>query len=197
MDDSLYTCLITIHRASNVPVSDWNNFSCDPYCCLEIIAAEHDKTGREIQSLTYRTQTARRTRDPVFDAEWIVSGIPARGFKLSLILKDEDPGNYDDKLGEAHIHVPELKDRAFQEGWESGEQEYKVHKRKGAMKSKIGTYVARVVTRGRVRHRCRIWVSVRVLGKAEDQEDRRLYTIGPRKYCISIIILSLIVALCV
>jgi len=179
MDSTLYTCLITIHRASNVPISDLNTFSSDPYLYLTL-SADEGAEG-QVQTLTHRIQTERRTRDPTFNAEWVVSGLPARGFNLAVTLIDEDPGNYDDKLGQAVLRFPSV-GQTFEESWESGEQEYKVHKRKGQLKSKFGTFVARAVTRGKVGHRCRVWISVKVLGKAGDQKDHRIYTYGPHRY---------------
>lgn len=178
MDSALYTCLITINRAVNVPVSDVNNFSCDPYFHATL-STGHGDGSSDTHSLTYRTHTVRRTRDPSFDSQWLVSGIPASGFTLSLTLFDEDPGNFDDKLGKAVLHFPE-NGLSLDDGWESKQQEYKVHKRKGVLSSKLWTFVAKVATRGKVGHRCRVWVSVQVVGKADDQKDRRLYTLGPR-----------------
>ncbi|THH31396.1 hypothetical protein EUX98_g2778 [Antrodiella citrinella] len=173
---ALYTCLITIHRATNVPVSDFNNFTSDPY--FHISLSVNIGNGAP-QILAHRTRTERSTRDPTFDSKWVVSGIPSRGFNLALTLMDEDPGNHDDKLGQAVLWFP-FAGQTFEEGWESGEQEYDVHKRKGEFKSRVGSFVAKAVTREKVGHRCRVWVSVKVVGKAKSQTDHRIYTLGPR-----------------
>ncbi|KAH8107689.1 hypothetical protein BXZ70DRAFT_912163 [Cristinia sonorae] len=191
MDDALYTCQIIIHRATNVPVADIHNFSCDPYFLATLYTGEHKQktehpSGSKLakdpeHTVTYRTHTVRSTLNPTFDAEWIVSGIPARGFTLSLKLVDEDPRNYDDKLGKAVIRFPPLGD-TLKQGLETGEREYKVHKRRGVLASRVGTFVARVATNGKVGHRCRVWVSIKVIGKAEAQKYSRVYTLGPHRY---------------
>ncbi|PSR73293.1 hypothetical protein PHLCEN_2v10854 [Hermanssonia centrifuga] len=177
---TLFDCKITILRLANVPVADFNDLSCDPY-----IQASLSIDTPQPQVLTYRTHTCRRSLNPHFNAHWIVAGIPQSGFLLSLRLRDEDPGNYDDDLGKTVVRFPQLNDAAgneLNEGWDSGDREYKVHKRKGSVMSQIFTWTARAVTKGDVGHRVRIWVSVKVLQKSQNQQDTRLYTIGPLKY---------------
>lgn len=175
---TLFDCSITILRLANVPVADFNDLSCDPY-----IQASLSIDTPDPQVLTYRTHTCRRSLNPHFNAHWIVAGIPQSGFLLSLRLRDEDPGNYDDDLAKTVVRFPQLNDAAgneLNEGWDSGDREYKVHKRKGSVMSQIFTWTARAVTKGDVGHRVRIWVSVKVLQKSENQQDTRLYTVGPR-----------------
>lgn len=195
-----YTCEIVIHRAANVPIADLNTLSSDPYIRATVsprvpqpVAATGpppQSPAPEAQYISFRTITARKTLDPVFNARWLVSGIPASGFVLTLQLNDEDPGNHDDRLGKAVIRFPDpnLGDssgQSLKEGWDSGEREYKMHKRHGSLRARLGTYIAKTLTRGRVGHRVRVFVSVRVLGPAprlEGEDSERIYTLGPRLY---------------
>ncbi len=104
---------IELARATNVPVL--NNLSSDPY----LAATLHPLTARSSwpsalhnarPSLSHCRSGRRpcaKTLNPTFDARWIVAGIPASGFKFTINLLDEDPGNRDDRLGKAIIHFPD------------------------------------------------------------------------------------------
>ncbi|KAI0647686.1 hypothetical protein C8Q79DRAFT_999308 [Trametes meyenii] len=199
-----YTCEIVFHSATNVPLADLNDLSSDPYIFATLnapaLSSGSSRPGPDLGSpgsesgecISFRTSTARRSLNPTFDARWIVSGIPALGFVLTLYLYDEDPGNRDDKLGKAALRFPDPNcdsleggARELQEGWDSGKREYKIHKRHGSVRTRLGTYVTKMVTRGRVGHRTRIFVSVRVLGPApalKGNEAGRIYTLGPHVF---------------
>jgi len=178
-----YTCEITIHRATQVAVGDINTFSSDPYVLASLQVGLDGNVPP--QTLTYRTKTIRRSLEPVFNCKWIVSGIPASGFTLTLRLRDEDPGEFlsDDRLGKAFVRIPDRGDK-LTEGWVSEEKEYKVEKRRGSLHNHVATYIATVLTRGRIGHSTRIWVSVRVLGEGEERSKRcqKAYTVGPHTY---------------
>ena len=186
--EPLYTCKITFVKVTSVPVADLHDLSCDTYLqatlSTDVSTSQHDIIP---QTLTYRTHTCRRTLNPEFNASWIVAGIPASGFLLSIKLRDEDPGNYDDDLGKTVLLLPNAGEGTLSEGWRSGDREYKVHKRKGSILSKVFTCIARVLTRGDIGHRVRLWVRAEVLGKSENQDDRRLYTVGPRESIPSVL----------
>ncbi|KAI0074406.1 hypothetical protein K474DRAFT_1677110 [Panus rudis PR-1116 ss-1] len=149
------------------------------------VSADYGSSGTSPgpQTISYRTHTVRRDLNPTFDAKWIVAGIPDSGFTLNLKLMDEDPGNHDDQLGKAIIRFPDQEREAFREGWDSGEVMYKIRKRTGSVRSKIVTFLAKALTRGRYDHRCRVWVSAKVIGSVKvDRDDCRLYTVGPRTF---------------
>ncbi|KAH9925405.1 uncharacterized protein BXZ73DRAFT_91123 [Epithele typhae] len=172
-----YTCEVAFHRASNVLISDLGSLSADPY----IVATLSPLAPAEaVQSVHYRTPTAHRTRDPVFDgARWVVAGVPASGFVLAMDLFDEDRGSRDDRLGRAVVRFPPptrgvqeagegATGAALREGWNSGEREVKVRKRHGDL-------------RARVKHHTRVVVSVRVLGRSPQvggEEGRRCTHLG-------------------
>ncbi|KAK7692157.1 hypothetical protein QCA50_003776 [Cerrena zonata] len=178
----LYTCEVSINRATDVPISDLNNLSSDPYV-RATLSTKYGSSGHseEQHSINFRTHTERRTLNPVFNEKWVVSGIPSSGFTLTLNVRDEDPGNHDDQLGKSTVVFPS-QGQQLNDEWSSGEVECKVHKRKGNLKSKLTTYGVRMLTCGGVEHHCRLWIRVRVLSRAENQDDKRVYTLGPQRY---------------
>ncbi|KIJ54279.1 hypothetical protein M422DRAFT_25206 [Sphaerobolus stellatus SS14] len=179
--DNLYTCEIIFIRADHAPVADIRTLSCDPYIKASLQA--HSRSGYSETSLRYRTQTMRRTLNPVFNSRWIVSGVPANGFTLTINLIDEDTKDSDDRLGRAVLLIPNPQDGPIlKEGWDSGDMECKIEKRRGSLKTYLATYFAAAITRGDISHHVRVWVRIRILGKTPDQKDRRLYTLGPPSY---------------
>lgn len=180
---SRYTVEITIHRAQDVPVGDILNLSADPYIWVTL-HAQNSIQSLEGQVLEYRTHTVRENLEPVFDCKWIVGGVPDSGFALKLRLRDEDPGQvfHDDRLGRGLLLVPGPGEK-LEEGWELGEKEYKIEKRKGGIQSHLSTYIAGLISTCDVDHHTRVWVSARVLGKSKISKDNpnRIYTLGPRK----------------
>jgi len=185
---SRYTVEVTIHRAQHVPVGDILGISSDPYIWATLHPRnpnqeEPDDSPRG-QVLEYRTHTARSNLEPIFNCKWIVGGIPESGFILKLRLRDEDPGQFfhDDRLGKGVLLVPSPGEK-LGEGWELGETECKIEKRKGAFSSHVSTYIAGLISRGGVGHHTRVWVSARILGKSKvlGDDPNRIYTLGPRK----------------
>lgn len=186
---ALYAVEITIHRAQHVPVGDILNCSSDPYIYTTLHLrnpTQHrpDDSLRQ-QILEYRTRTVRSNLEPTFECQWVVGGIPESGFVLKLRLRDEDPGQFfhDDRLGKGVLLIPTPGEK-LEEGWELRENECKIEKRKGAIRTYISTYVARLVPGGGVGHHTKVWVSARVVGKSKILEDDpdKIYTIGPREY---------------
>ncbi|KAJ6580991.1 hypothetical protein B0H19DRAFT_1113190 [Mycena capillaripes] len=169
-----YTLQITFDRAKNLPAADIGTLSCDPYVLASIVIP-----GAE--PLKFRTPTIRRTREPTWNSTWFVSGVPAQGFKLSMIIYDEDPGPKlsPDRLGKA---VALFGPDQMKEGFESLEQEYKLQKRKGDLHPYILTYLAALLPGEKLLKHNRVFVTVRVLRKDEEQKDARLYTLGPNRY---------------
>ncbi|KAJ7493224.1 hypothetical protein B0H11DRAFT_2228008 [Mycena galericulata] len=169
-----YTLQITFDRAKNLPVADIGTLSCDPYILASIVVPD-------VEPLTFRTPTIRRNRDPTWNSMWLVSGVPASGFKLSMILYDEDPGAKisSDRLGKA---VARFGPEQMKEGFESLETEYTLQKRKGDLHPYILTYLTALLPGEKLRKHNRVIASVRVLRKDEDKGDHRMYTLGPNTY---------------
>ncbi|KAJ7113672.1 hypothetical protein C8R43DRAFT_1039663 [Mycena crocata] len=170
-----YTLQITFDRAKNLPVADIGTLSCDPYVLASAVIPN-------AEPLKFRTPTIRKTRDPTWDATWIISGVPASGFKLVMILYDEDPGPKlsNDRLGKA---VARFGSEQMKEGFESIETEYRLQKRKGDLHPYILTYLTALFPGEKLRKHNRVVASVRVLRKdPDDKDDCRMYTFGPNRY---------------
>jgi len=168
-----YTIKITIHRAENIPVADLNTLSSDPYVLSDVITGLPTR-HKEDPPLQNRTFTIRKSINPVWNAEWIVANIPASGCKIKCRVMDEDPGDHDDRLGNAHITVPPLN-----ENWEGiHEQAFKMKARAGSKRAYLTQAVSRAIC---LRHqfRAHLYVSVKVLGKTESEHGGRAYTVGP------------------
>ena len=184
---SRYAVEIIIHRAQHVPVGDVFHFSSDPYmhvtlCPQNPTHGQPDDSLRQ-QVLEYRTHTVAGSLEPTFESKWIVGGIPESGFVLKLRLRNENQGRFfhDDRLGKGVLLVP-ARGEKLGEGWEL-RKECKIEKREGAFKSHVSTYVARLISKGRVGHHTKVWVSVKVLGvsKVLAKDPNKTYTIGPRE----------------
>jgi hypothetical protein len=128
----------------------------------------------------------RSTLNPIYNAHWIVTGIPETGFTMNITLINEDSDCTDGQcLGRLLIDfLGKCEKKPIGEGWDTGEVDYKVKKKQGALKTHVATYLAACLTHGKVNHHARVWVKARVLEKAADQTDRRVSTVGPRKTTI-------------
>lgn len=118
-----------------------------------------------------------RTLNPVWESKWRVAGLPRSGFKLTIRLRDEDPGDHDDRLGTVLVRENCLHENLFRD-----HQEYNVKKTRGSVRSYILTYVASAVSKHISVH-ARLYLSIKVIGKTLNQADRRVYTVGPRRCC--------------
>lgn len=174
--DTHFICEIQLLKATNVPVSDLSTLSCDPFIRAKVETSSPD------DAITFRTPTIRNTLNPVYNSNWIVSGIPSSGFVLTLTLLDADVVGSDKKLGKATVRIPDRSKNqtAVFRDLDTGVLECKVEKKRGGIRAHIATYVAFITTRGRVSHHVRIWIRIRTLDY--DKSDyKRLATLGPRK----------------
>jgi len=172
--DTLYVVEFTIHRATNIPIADLNNISADAYIVAQLAVPYHP-IQHEKYPLVYRTPTCRNTLHPEWNSTWRTSGIPSSGFELKLLIRDEDPGDMDDRLGVVRIKETQLTLQS-----ERIEMEHSIQKRRGSIRAYLFTYVASALSKNISKHG-RLVVSIKVLGKARDQTDRRVFTLGPRK----------------
>jgi hypothetical protein len=168
-----YTLKFTFLRASNLPMADLNSLSSDPYIIAEL-KTELPGRHKEDPPLRKRTPTIRRSTDPEWNCEWIVANVPASGFKLKCRIYDEDPATKDDRLGNAHLHVPGLS-----EGWSGiDNQAFKVKKRSGSKRAYFARLFATCV--GAAKHLSGdLYLSVELLGRTQTDEGGRVYTLGP------------------
>ena len=111
--------------------------------------------------------------EPEWEQSWTVANIPASGFKLKVRVYDEDPGNHDDRLGNAHVHVHSLEGNA---GFK--EKHFEIQKRSGSWRA----YGIRFCAVGLKLKKMRgeLIISMEVLGKTEGRTGK-LYTVGPSR----------------
>lgn len=156
-----YTVKITIHRATDIPVSDFGKRSSDPYILAQV------DTGLPVRHSTdpplrYRTHTVYESTEPVWNSTWVVAGVPQSGFKLSLRLNDEDPEDHDDRLGKITIPTGRIG-----EGFKIDQQVYKLEKRGASVRAYTLRWCTAMAKRDQNMH-VRLTISVEVLGKTEE-----------------------------
>ncbi|USP79743.1 uncharacterized protein yc1106_07017 [Curvularia clavata] len=169
-----YTIKFTLHRANNLPLADINTFSADPFIVAQLTTGLPTR-HKEDPPLTMRTHTIRQNTDPVWNFEWIVANVPASGFNLKCRIYDEDPADHDDRLGNVHVTVPSVN-----ENWGGiREQTYSIKKRMVSKRAFILRAVA--VCFGKAHHMTgTLTVSAEVLGRTQDDNGGRVYTVGPQ-----------------
>ncbi|OCK76567.1 hypothetical protein K432DRAFT_436986 [Lepidopterella palustris CBS 459.81] len=168
-----YTVKITFHRATNLPMADLNSLSSDPFILAQIntnLPTRH----KEDPNLQLRTNTIRKNTNPVWEREWIVANIPASGFKLKARIYDEDPVDHDDRLGNVYVTVGRI-----DENWAGiKEQAFPVKKRMGSKRAYFIRAIAACFSKAKHMNGY-LFVSIEVLGKTEDDQGARAYTLGP------------------
>ena len=168
-----YTVKITFHKAENLPFADFGTLSSDPYV-LAVLKTNLPKRNKQDPDLTLRTPTIHRNTDPEWETEWIIANVPASGFHLKCRLYDEDPQDYDDRLGNTHINVSHIDD-----SWKGfSHQKYQLKKRMGSKRAYTLRGCAALISR-RVQLHGHLIVSVENLGRTDANDDGRAYTIGP------------------
>lgn len=168
-----FTLKFTFHRATSLPMADINSLSSDPYILAQL---NTDLPTRHKQDphMRFRTPTIHKSTEPVWNCEWVVANVPASGFALKARIYDEDPADHDDRLGNVHVHVNEIR-----EGWEGiREQEFKVKKRMGSkraymMRGCASMFLSSIQLSGT------LIVSVELLGRTEEDHGGRVWTVGP------------------
>jgi len=171
-----WTIKITFIRATNLPIADINSLSSDPFIVAEMRTGLPQRHKQD-PPLLYRTHTIRESLEPKWNSEWIVANIPSSGFQIKARLYDEDPADHDDRLGNVHIHVNNLS-----EGWKGmHEQAYNIKKRMGSKRA----YLVKGITTcfGKSQHMGgQLFISIELLGRTEDKNGGRAYTIGPVRW---------------
>ncbi|KAK2049036.1 C2 domain-containing protein [Colletotrichum somersetense] len=172
-----YTVRFIFHRASNLPAADIGTRSSDPFIHATLRAAV-PKRHKEDPDLVHRTETKRRTTEPVWDDEWVVANIPADGFILKCRIYDEDWPDHDDRLGNVTVKVPHVGEDW--KGYPPPGQEFVAKKRMGSKRA----YFVKAITSHfdpRTDMSPRLWISMQVLGKS-DPPYAHMYTVGPTSY---------------
>lgn len=169
-----WTVKFTFHRANNLPLADINTLSADPFIMAQLTTALPTR-HKEDPPLMIRTPTIRQNTNPVWNCEWIVANVPSSGFKLKCRIYDEDPADHDDRLGNVHVDVPSIS-----EGWAGIRDEtYPIRKRMVSKRAWLLRAIA--VCFGKAEHmNGTLTVSVEVLGRTQDNNGGRVYTVGPQ-----------------
>jgi len=170
-----YTVKITFHRATNLPLADISTLSSDPYLIAQIYTSLPTR-HKEDPPLRLRTHTIRQKTDPVWNTEWIVANIPASGFGLKCRLYDEDSTDHDDRLGNVLFNIDHV-----DENWGIKDQAFPIKKRTGSKRAYLLRSVA--VCFGKAKHMHGfLHVSMEVLGRTQDDNGGRVYTVGPQYF---------------
>lgn len=166
-----YTVKFTFHRAENLPVSDLNSRSSDPYVHATLTSSM-PKRHKEDPDMVIRTPTIHKNVNPEWNTEWIVAGVPSSGFRLKCRLYDEDPSDHDDRLGNVTIYVNHIG-----ENWPGiRDESFPIKKRMGSKRAYMLRGCASMLSRN-VHMNGHLFVSAEVLGKSEPPYGR-MYTIG-------------------
>ncbi|KAF8323714.1 hypothetical protein DL93DRAFT_2069671 [Clavulina sp. PMI_390] len=177
LSDTLWTVEFTFHGAKSVPVADFPSFTSDPFLACSLAVPAHPHFNDD-NPLVYRSPTVRAELNPTWEAKWRVAGIPASGFKLVIRLRDEDPSDHDDRLGSLTIREENIHEGLFRD-----HVEYDVKKRRGSVRAYFLTYLASAVSKNISVH-ARFYMSIKVIGKTPNQDDRRVYTVGPHWWSV-------------
>ncbi|KAJ0332471.1 hypothetical protein COL5a_002187 [Colletotrichum fioriniae] len=172
-----YTVRFIFHKATNLPAADIGTQSSDPFIHVTLRAAV-PKRHKEDPDLTLRTQTIRKTTEPVWDTEWVVANVPADGFILKCRLYDEDWPDHDDRLGNVTVRVPHV--GPDWKGYPRPGQEFTAKKRMGSKRA----YFVKAITSHfdpRVDMSPRLWISMELLGQS-DPPHAQMCTLGPTTY---------------
>jgi hypothetical protein len=166
-----YTIKFTIHRADNLPVSDLNSRSSDPYVHTTLTSALQ-KRHKEDPDMTIRTPTVHKNTNPEWNTEWIVAGIPSSGFRLKFRLYDEDPSDHDDRLGNVTIYVNNIGPK-----WPGIRNEsFNIKKRMGSKRAYMIRGCAALLSSS-VHMGGHLWLSAELIGESEPPHGR-MYTVG-------------------
>ena len=167
-----YTVRITFHSATNVPVSDINTGNSDPFVLAQL-QTDLPPRHSEDPHLRFRSKTIHRSTEPVWNAEWVVGGIPESGFMLKTRLYDADDYDRDDRLGTLHYHSGRLG-----EHWKGlNKEEFKL-KKSGAHPLVYGLRWCTSIVRSSRNLHAKLIISVEILGKTEGEDMGKAFTLN-------------------
>ncbi|EFW99692.1 c2 domain containing protein [Grosmannia clavigera kw1407] len=167
-----YTVKFTFHKALNLPVSDINTSSADPYI-KATLTTDIPKRHKEDPELIHRTKTVHKSTEPVWDEKWVVAHVPASGFRLKCRIYDEDPSDHDDRLGNVTIEFSTI----IRSWKDLDHTKFDVKKRAGSKRAYMLRGAASIF-RSCTSITPILELSIEVLGKSEGLGGR-VYTLGP------------------
>lgn len=165
-----YTLRITFHKATNLPVADFGSQTSDPFILAQATTS-HKLRHSQDPYLRFRTNTVRKTLEPVWEAPWVIAGVPEDGLKLSVRIYDEDPEDHDDRLGKLEINTGPIDEK-----WQGFKKKSFKVKKTGA---DLRAYALRwtcVMLAGHDLH-AHVVISIEMLGQTK-REMGKAYTIN-------------------
>lgn len=170
-----YTVKFTFHRAENLPLSDLNSRSSDPYLTASL-TANLPTRHKEDPKMVLRTPTIHKDTDPEWNTEWIVAGVPSSGFRLKCRLYDEDASDHDDRLGNVTVIVGHIGPN-----WHGiVNDSFDIKKRMGSKRAYAIRGCAALLS-SNVHMGGHLWLSAQVIGESEPPHGR-MYTVGPTSW---------------
>lgn len=170
-----FTLRFTFKYAENLPPSDWNNASSDPFLTATL-KGTNPKRHKEDPDLVHRTPTVRETTSPEWNSEWVVANVPPTGFQLKCRMYDEDYPDGNDRLGNVTLKVPRISDN-----WKGiAAQEFEAKKRMISKRAFVLKGVSSVMNHN-FHMTPRLCISIEVLGKSPPPHAQ-MYTVGPTFY---------------
>ncbi|WVQ84085.1 hypothetical protein IAT38_006230 [Cryptococcus sp. DSM 104549] len=165
-----YTVRITFHSATNLPVADFGSASSDPFILAQARTSQKARHSND-PFLRFRSKTVHKTLEPVWDAPWVIAGVPGDGLNLSVRVYDEDPEDHDDRLGKVEFSTGPIDEK-----WAGIQEESFKVKKTGADYRAYALRWMCVAVGGRKLH-ARLVMSVEVLGRTK-KEVGKPYTIN-------------------
>lgn len=169
-----YTLRFTFQYAVNLPPSDFNTASSDPFLTATLKGTQ-PKRHKEDPDLFRRTRTLRKTTTPEWKTEWVVANVPPTGFQLKCRMYDEDYPDGNDRLGNVTIKVP----RVYEEwqGIPPPGREFNAKKRMISKRAFVIKGISSVLSHN-FHMTPRLCISIEVLGRS-DPPYAQMCTIAP------------------
>ncbi|OWZ57542.1 C2 domain-containing protein [Cryptococcus neoformans 125.91] len=165
-----YTLRVTFHRATNLPVADFGSQTSDPFILAQATTSHKSRHSQD-PYLRFRTNTVRKTLEPVWEAPWVIADVPKDGLKLRVRVYDEDPNDHDDRLGKFEIDTGPIDEK-----WQGlKQQSFKVKKTGADLKAYALRWTC-VMLAGHHLH-AHVVVSIEMLGRTK-REMGKAYTIN-------------------
>lgn len=169
-----YTVRFTFRSAANLPPSDFDTASSDPFVTATL-RGSNPKRHKEDPDLVHRTQTVRRTTEPEWHDEWVVANVPPAGFSLKCRMYDEDVTNHSDRLGNVTLKIPRVYDDW--EGIPPPGREFAAKRRVISKRAYFLKGIASILS-SNIHMTPRLSISIEVLGRS-DPPFAQMYTMAP------------------
>lgn len=187
--ESSYLIKITFHSGTRLPGADFRGFTADPYILAQLDTPSVLTRHKQDPALKYRGKTLRNTKEPVWEDEWFIAGVPKEGGTLRVWVMDEDEMGRDDKMGHFKVHFGDL--GAVGGFHPVDHQNFPLKKRKASKRVNLGRALCTVVRPHRLfqdkmdRIEDCVTLSIEVVEKISAGSDKNVgkpYTVGPARW---------------